>query len=439
METIKKSIIVISILIIILIIFIFIFNKNINERDDKIGDVGQEVSYESDELTEVTDNIRFYTVNKCVYQYLDTINKQNSNYYGYNENGEYVSILDESEIKEKIYNLLGEEYISENKIQLNNVYEYVDDIKEKILFVPLKMKVIKKENVEKYVVYGIEQTIENKYLKDIYLVVNLDVSNQTFSIEPLKEYKDLNEIVVKNNNIRIEKNDENSYEYEKVSYEYTVKKYMDYYKKLSLAKPELIYNYMDEEYRNKRFGNLENYEKYIKNNKQELTTLQCTKYLVNNYDGYTQYVCQDKYENLYIFNERAPMDFTLKLDAYTIPTEKFTTTYNSSDNQKKVMMNVDKWVQMLNNRDYTSAYKLLDETYRDNIFGSEEQFEAVMREKLPLHYKVEYSNWSEENETYIQDITLTDITEEKEGSIQLSVIMQLKEDLDFVMSFSFKE
>ena len=62
-----------------------------------------------------------------------------------------------------------------------------------------------------------------------------------------------------------------------------------------------------------------------------------------------------------------------------------------------------------------------------------------MREKLPLHYKAEYSNFSEENETYLQDITLTDITEENEDSVQISVIMQLKEDLDFVMSFSIQE
>lgn len=444
MNKIKKAMLItVIIIIIIIIILISILLMNKKEEEKEIigtGDIGEVIDYDKTQVKQVEDQIKFFTVVNCVNQYLDQININDSKYYGYDENNNYVMVIEEDTIKKNIYNLLSEEYIEKNQVTLNNLYDYIDEVKENVIFVPLKMNVLEKENVEKYIVYGIEQNLTNEYIKDIYLIVNLDVANKTFSIEPInQQYKDINDIQITNDDIQIMQNDNNSFTYEKISYEYTVKKYMDYYKKLALIKPELVYNYMDEEYRNKRFGSLENYEKYIEKNKQEITSLQGTKYLVNNYDTYTQYVCQDKYENSYIFNEKAPMDFTLQLDTYTIPTEKFTTTYNSSDNQKKVMMNVDKWVQMLNNRDYTSAYNLLDETYRNNAFGSEEQFETTMREKLPLHYKVEYSNFSEENETYMIDITLTDITEEEEGSVQISVIMQLKEDLDFVMSFSFQE
>jgi hypothetical protein len=121
----------------------------------------------------------------------------------------------------------------------------------------------------------------------------------------------------------------------------------------------------------------------------------------------------DQYQKLYIFDETNPMEFTLKLDTYTVPTEKFTTTYKSSNEQDKVMMNIDKWVQMLNNRDYTSAYNVLDETYRNNTFGNEVRFESIMKEILPLHYEIEETT-------------------------SISVFMQLNEDLDFVMSFSIE-
>ena len=62
-----------------------------------------------------------------------------------------------------------------------------------------------------------------------------------------------------------------------------------------------------------------------------------------------------------------------------------------------------------------------------------------MREKLPSHYKIEYSDFSEENETYLLDVKLTDITKNDSSKINISTVMQLKENLDFVMSFSFQE
>ena len=438
MKAIKRVIIIVTILIVSLIIFIFVFNKTNNEIDNKLGDEGKEIEYESDELKNVTDSIRFYTVNKCVYQYLDTINKQNSSYYGFDENRDYVLILSEKEIKEKVYKLLSTEYIKENNISIDNVYQYVDNIEEKLFFIPLQMGVVEKDTIEKYLVHGIVQTMENEYVKDIYLMVNLDTANKTFSIEPLDDYDSIDEINIKNNNINIEKNDENTYEYEKVNYEYIVKEYIDAYKKLALSSPEIVYNLLEEGYCEKRFGSIETFIKYIDDNSKEIIALQPSGYLTNQYQDYTEYVVKDKYNNLYIFNEKAPMDFSLQLDTYTIPTEKFKTEYNKSDDQNKIMLNVDKWIQMLNNRDYSAAYEVLDETFRNNNFGSEEQFEQYMREKFPLHYELEFGEYSNEADIGIQKIVLTDITGEDSTIIENTIIMQLEDDYNFVMSFEIQ-
>ena len=193
---------------------------------------------------------------------------------------------------------------------------------------------------------------------------------------------------------------------------------------------------MGKEYREKRFGEVSSYIKYLKDNQEALRTLQLTQYLVNGYDEYTEYVCKDKYENLYIFKETALMEFTMQLDTYTIPTEQFKTTYRTANQQKKVMMNIDKWVQMLNNRDYTSAYKVLNETFRNNNFGSEEKFVAYMKEKYPLHYKIEFSSFSEEGSACVQSIKLKEIGSENAEGKALDIIMKLKEDTDFEMSFN---
>ena len=90
----------------------------------------------------------------------------------------------------------------------------------------------------------------------------------------------------------------------------------------------------------------------------------------------------------------------------------------------------------MNVRDYKYVYDKLDETFRNNNWGSEEAFEHYMRENFPLHYDVEYTTYSSEGSTYVQQINLTDITGKTEGTISLNVIMQLKDNYEFVMSFS---
>ena len=439
MKNLKKAILVILLIIVVIIVMIVMLSKKKSgiENNEESPIVEVESVEDTEETEDKIQRLEYNIINSTINIYIQSLNQKNSAYYTTDESGSLVSILTEEQKKEKIIDLLSENYIKSNEITVNNLSEKIQLNDEQLVFVPIAMKKINAEDVMTYVVQGITEDLSYQMKQEICLIVNIDYTNMTFSIEPTN--KEYNDVSIVQKLTKIEKNENNQYNNVTTTAEDIVREDINWYKRLALAKPELAYSFLDEEYRNTRFGSLENYEKYIEKNKQTIVSLPGAKYLVNNYDGYTQYVCQDKYENSYIFNEKAPMDFTLQLDTYTIPTEKFTTTYTSSSNQKKVMMNVDKWVQMLNNRDYTSAYNLLDETYRNNTFGSEEQFETTMREKLPLHYKVEYSNFSEEKETYMQDITLTDITEEEEGSVQISVIMQLKEELDFVMSFSFQE
>ena len=215
-------------------------------------------------------------------------------------------------------------------------------------------------------------------------------------------------------------------------------KHMQDYKNELNNNEEEAYYLLDKEYRDKRFASLEEYKEYRKKMKEEIGEESFSKYLVNYYENCTEYVCKDKYGNMYIFTEEYPMQYRLKLDTYTIPTEKFKTEYNKSDDQNKMMLNIDKWIQMLNNRDYSAAYEVLDETFRNNNFGSEEIFEQYMREKFPLHYELEFGEYSNEADIGIQKIVLTDITGEDSTIIENTIIMQLEDDYNFVMSFEIQ-
>lgn len=431
MKKLKILIIIIVILIIIFIILLSILNlkKGNNVFETSKGDPGEEVTYDSTKIEDVTDNIDYFTVINCVYQYFDSINLSSSKF----ENEEYT----EEQFHQDVYNLLSENYIKNNNINLNNVMKYVDSIEQKMLFIPLKMKVVKTYNTNSYLVYGYLQTLSNEYVKDVYLYVNMDLNNKTFSIEPiLNNNLEFEDIVYKNDIDSIEKNDMNTYQESKINNEKVSEEYFLMMKRTMLAKPEYIYNYLDNDYKQKRFGDINNFVKYIQENQSEIYKTQFTKYLVNNYEGYTEYVIQDQYQNLYIFDVTNPMQFTLKLDTYTIPTDKFKEQYDTGKNDTKVMLNVDKWISMLNNRDYKSAYNLLDETFRNNNFGSEEKFEEYMRQNYSSHYEIEYGDYQEEMNTFIQKINLKDITNSNAEVKQMTIIMQLKDNYNFVMSFS---
>ena len=437
-----EKIITIVVIIIVLLITMILYNKfHIKQqeaRQAEIGDEGEKTELKS-ELDDVTDRIKFFTVANCVQKYLDYLNKENDSYYRIDEQANKEFIIEQNEINENIFQLLSQEYIKENKVSVEKVFSYVDDISQKIVFIPMKMKVLRNSTVDQYVVYGIEEDTNNKFIRYLYIIINMDNSNSTFSVEPInKEYSDINQISINSNNETIQKNSSNTFNNEKVTYEYTIKKYMDYYKKLALGTPKDAYQLLDKEYRQKRFGSLENYNNYVKQNREDIQKLQCMKYLVNNEAEYVEYVCLDQYQNYYIFDEDSSMNLSLKLDAYTIESDKFKDEYNNYDNNKKVMSNVDKWIKMLNSRDYSAAYDVLDETFKNQNFGSKEKFEEYIKQKYPLHYKVGYMQTSEEKGIYKQIIELSDITGQSQEIVKLTIIMKLKEGTDFVMSFGIE-
>ncbi len=438
-----KIFIVILIILILLVIGVLISTKWQEkveiENEINEGDAGEEVLIDTTKIEKVTDKSRFFSVKNSVQQYLDEINDNNDKYFGFNENNEYTKVVDEQTINENRLNLLSTKFIEDNNITINNLNDYIETLDEKVIFDALEMRYIKGEEIENYIVYGIMTSLNNEYLGDMYIIVNVDRNEKTFSIEPLSSsYDSIDEVELEYDDTEIQANDNNAYTNSTMTYEDTSKEYFSTFKRIILAKPDLLYDYLQEDYKLKRFGSLEDFEKYVESNKDEIAGLQIQKYLVNNYDGYTEFICMDQYQNLYVFDETNPMEFTLKLDTYTIITDNFKTTYDESNSEYKVAMNIDKWIQMLNARDYKTAYSYLDETFRNNNFGSEEAFEEYMRENFPLHYDLEFDQTTENNGIYQQEIILTDITGSSTDQIEKTIIMQLGEDYDFVMSFNIE-
>ncbi len=436
MNKIKKSMIILSIimtiLIVVIIVLICVLKANQKElnNETQISEI-ERPDYKDNEI----EQFEYSTINGAVTAYIQTANKNNSLYMELKQlQGEEET---NKQMNQKIINMLSKTYIQNNNITIDNLQDYITLENEQLMFVPLKIKILTDENIKTYVVEGFTENIKYESKGKKCFIVNVDYSNQTYSIEPTNKQYD--EIKQADKITSISKNEDNVYINKTSSSETKVKDYILLYKKLVLAEPEIAYNYMEEEYRNKRFGSIEKFKEYIENNRETIERISVEQYLTENHDDYTEYVAKDQYSNLYIFDEKNVLDFTFKLDTYTIPTEKFQKTYNSADDQNKVAMNIDKWIQMLNTRDYENAYNVLNETFRNNNWKTEKEFEKYIKDKLPLHYKVEYTTYSNEKSTYAQTINLTDVTDENSEKITLNIIMQLKDNYDFVMSFSIEE
>lgn len=431
----KLKIAILIIIVIIIILIVLLVNLKENNKTNIENIEASEPDSTPTQLAYLQDDNMYFTVKDCVQTYLnyiitnyDTLDRE------YDEN--LLSLDSRAPI---VYDLLGKDYIDNNNITLVNIFENVNKVENYSILIPLEIKVLYGERITTYLVHGIiEEAENNKFVDETYFFVYLDSTNRTFSIEPILNgnYQSIDDIVVPERTGEISKNDYNTYNVQILKTSDMAIKYLVNYKKLMLYYPEKAYETLNETYREKRFGTVDEYEKYVEKNRDELEGIIPSKYMINTTENNVEYVCRDQYENEYIFEVMSTMRYTLKLDTYTIEEESFIEEYEQSDEQTKVLMNIDKWIDMLNSRDYKTAYSVLDETFRNNNFGSEDNFEAYMREKFPEHYKLSYGNYEKQGQNNIQEIILTGITEEESSSIETSVVMNLQEGTDFVMSFN---
>ena len=437
------------VLVIMIIIVIIAVTLRISNNEDEISDVnssegdeGEVISYEEQEVERLTDFIKFFTISNCVDQYVEKLNINNSSYYGYDENNEYTIVVSDEEINEYIYSFLSADFIEDNNIEISNIRDFVDVYEQKVIFTPLQMNVYIQETIEKYVVYGFLVDLNMNFIEDVYIGVNLDVTNNTFSIEPIldENVTDIDQIEIINENEEIEENEFNIYEDVQINYEYLCKEYLQTYKKLILAMPELAYEYLDDEYRETRFGSYEDFTEYITENYDNLYTLTLSEYDVETYDNYKEYICKDAKGNMYIFIETDEiMNFVAQLDDYTIETADFIEAYNSATDEEKVQTNIDKFFKMINTKDYVSAYKLLNDTFKENNFATIDEFKEYVQNNFFENTTITTVNELTESGTYYICTVTTTNTSDTSETMEETFIVSLGEDTDFEMSFTIKE
>lgn len=432
----KKLTIIISILLISILAIIIILLKTSSIYKQNV-DIDETIKTTEDEIVKhkAISAIEMNRVKNCIYQYLNTVNINSSAYYGRDDNNNYVKIVSDNEIKEKVYKLLSKKYIQENNITKSNLFSYIDEIAQKVLFDIVDMKYYENTNSNQYVVYGITQSLDNNFINDVYYIVNINKENNVFSIEPLLN-NELGIEEIKVEDTQIDDNGDNVLsKIANMTQDDICEEYFNTYKRILLAKPELAYEYLDEQYRKIKFANVENFKNYIDANRSELKGIRLNKYEINRKKDYRQYTLVDQHNNYYIINETEFMKYTVMLDNYTIGNTSVVEKYNSSTDVDKAKLDITKFFIAINNEDYIYTYNRLDETYRNNNFSTQEKFEKYIQENFYKNNEINCKKISQEGDLYVFEIVITN-ADNKTESINKTFIIKVLEEFDFVLSFN---
>lgn len=273
----------------------------------------------------------------------------------------------------------------------------------------------------------------------IILILLLVFLNFNKSKKNQKESESQTQVEISNDKLGIkEKYECNELQYVSVGIEDLMQIYFNDYKTYALTNPKQAYELLNKEYREKRFKDLDEYKLYISNNKEKIASDNLEKYQIAVDDEKTRYICLGKYENYYIFCENSVMDYSIILDTYTIDQPEFIEKYDEANEKGKCILNIEKVKQALNSGDYKYIYGKLNEQFKNKNYSTLSTFENYMKSNLNKYNKIEYKEFKNEGETYIYNVELTDLLGKTDKTINMQILMQLKEDRDFVMSFSIK-
>ena len=239
-----------------------------------------------------------------------------------------------------------------------------------------------------------------------------------------------------NNYFTKEKNEANEFYIPNMSIDSVLQLYYTYYKQNLNSDIEKSFNQLDEEYKKAKFDNLDEYREYIERNKDRIFLSTIVKYKIENKNSYNLYTCVDQFNNYFMIKETAVMQYTLILDNYTLDTTEFLERYNTTGVQGKTALNIQKFTQSLNAKDYKYAYNCLSDGFKENYFNSQGDFENYINNNwFNCNFEVEYDEFEEQSGLYKYSITIKN-KDNIEEAFSKTIVMKLNEGTNFEMSFN---
>lgn len=378
----------------------------------------------------------YYRVMYGIRYFLEILSKDYYMYYTNPETGEETNNYYDIIQKHYIHNVLSTGFTQKNGITEENVLTKVNPLDEKLECYPIEIiNILNGDNIKTYKVKTITQNskTENKSVK--YFIIHITTDKKLFAVEPIEEEaygKSKFEEISK-----IETNDNNQFREIKITKQNVVLEVFNNFKNITLAQPKYTYDKMTEEYKNARFGSYETYEKYVKDSYELLSKISPKKYLEEDAEKQNQYIIKDQYDNTYTFEIITPLNYTVMLDTYTIESEQTKTSYKSIREDKIPYMNVKRFFEMINNKDYKTAIKYLPDSFKNSSkISNEKDLETIAKNTFLPYNKLEIlAEKIGENNTFLYKLKLTDLLGESNATKEVTVQVNQIEGSKFTIQF----
>lgn len=433
-------IIAIVLAIILFVTIIVLANSNTKERnnivqsnyvdtvtDSESNEDKEENKYEEDQfaitldtsINKVHGEANFVTIEQCINKYYKA-----------------VEDLD----NQKITDLLSETYKTNNS-NIESLTQGFEQFRIKEIYCK-ELDFTKKE----YYVFGNLLWKNYSGMSTILVIVNVDTTNNTFSITPTNiditneaEYNNiLNQLSKQSQSNSIVKNNNNTYTKITMTTAEIIQYYLKDYTIMAVYYPEIGYNLLDEDYREKKFGSLEEYKTYINKNIQKIANATIVNYGYEDKEDYLEFTIIDSYSNEYIIKRINTMEYTVISDIYTTDIDLITQKYDEGDAEEKVTINIQKIASALNNRDFKYVYSKLSNEFKETHYPNVKQLENEMNNILHGTFTITIEDISQEGNQYICEINFNGNTVNS-SNIKMKMVMELKENRDFAMSFLILE
>lgn len=411
--------------------------NEINKYYDIFSDDNSVDTFYDYEIEDLAQKKLHYIVDRNKYFGIDLIV---SNYINHSGEGNVDHFM----------NIFSSKYISENNITKDNIMSKTEIPKlsrEGSYYIYDIISVLESRQSINFYTYIVEfkyRTNADINLKTNKVLIVVDSQNVTYEVYPENYLKKNNYYNLKEGDIleasyeKIEKNQGNSYIPVQKSDMEMANKYFNSFKQRLIYDSDLAYETLNNEYIVNRFGTKEKFKKYLEENKYLIAIMQLDLYIVKRYDNYTDYICKDKYDNYYIFRQKdGIMRYTAFLDSYTVELDYFKELYDNCNINDKVGLQVNKFKQMINSKDYNSIYNKLNAAFKNNNFANVSELETYLKNNMYDINDIRIPDIKEYEDYYICTCILVNF-QDKNESKNMNIIIKLIDSNNFEMSFSIE-
>lgn len=214
-----------------------------------------------------------------------------------------------------------------------------------------------------------------------------------------------------------------------------ITRYLEYYQNMVLYDTKDAYDLLNDDYKNKRFGSYNSFEKYVNDYNQTIENLTLEKYGMSYGETTTKYIAQDTKENYYIFECKSVLDFDIQLDNYTIEIDDYKAKYNALTDQQKAAICLSNVIQMINTKDYENLYKKVDETFRSKNFPTIDEFKNYINNRYYYYNIVSNTQARMDSNIYVLSFDISSGNNTSAETKKANLLIQLVNDTEFKISF----